>query len=53
MPILQHSVLEAIEGHLIAGLKDMSSRRQNSGHIGTRQIQRLLDTVTEKAGLQR
>lgn len=51
--ILPTPALEALETHLNGREEgDMSSQVEDSGHISTRQIQRLMNTVAEKAGLQ-
>jgi hypothetical protein len=36
----------------MAGMMDIVFEGRDMGHISTRQIQRLLDTVAERAGLQ-
>ncbi|MDD1759203.1 MAG: tyrosine-type recombinase/integrase [Methanothrix sp.] len=50
--ILPKPVLEALEGHLKGRNEGYVFQGRDMGHISTRQIQRLLDTVAERAGLQ-
>ena len=50
--ILPRPALEALQSHLNGREDGYVFEGRDSGHISTRQIQRLLDTVAEKAGLQ-
>ena len=50
--ILPEPVLEALQGHLNGREEGYVFQGRDHGHISTRQIQRLLDTVAERAGLQ-
>ena len=50
--ILPKPVLEALKTHLNGRDVGYVFEGRDMGHISTRQIQRLLDTVAEKAGLQ-
>jgi integrase len=50
--ILPKPVLEALQNHLNGQDVGYVFQGRDSGHISTRQIQRLLDNVAEKAGLQ-
>ena len=43
---------DALEGYLNGRDDGYVFQGRDSGHISTRQIQRLLDTVAERAGLQ-
>ena len=49
---LAKPVLEALQGHLNGRDEGYVFHGRDMGHISTRQIQRLLDTVAERAGLQ-
>jgi site-specific recombinase XerC len=50
--IFPKPILEALKGHLNGREEGYVFEGRDMGHISTRQIQRLLDTVSEKAGLQ-
>jgi integrase len=50
--ILPRPVLEALAAHLLGRDSGYIFEGRNQGHISTRQIQRLLDDVAKKAGLQ-
>ncbi|MDD5700660.1 MAG: tyrosine-type recombinase/integrase, partial [Dehalococcoidales bacterium] len=50
--ILPKPVLEALEAHLNGREEGYVFEGRDSGHISTRQTQRLLDGVAERAGLQ-
>src|SRR5512136_1600946 len=50
--ILPKPVLEALQGHLNGRDVGYVFQGRDHGHISTRQIQRLLDTIAERAGLQ-
>ena len=50
--ILPKPVLEALKSYLNGREVGYVFEGRDMGHISTRQIQRLLDTVAEKAGLQ-
>ena len=50
--ILPRPVLEALEAHLNGRNDGYVFLGRDSGHISTRQVQRLLDYAAEKAGLQ-
>jgi integrase/recombinase XerD len=50
--ILPKPVLEALQNHLNGQDVGYVFQGRDSGHISTRQIQRLLDEAAEKAGLQ-
>jgi site-specific recombinase XerD len=49
---LVNSALQALEAHLKGRDEGYVFEGRDMGHISTRQIQRLLETVAEKAGLQ-
>ena len=51
--ILPKPVLEALQGHLNGREEGFVFQGRDMGHISTRQIQRLLDGVAERAGLRR
>ena len=50
--IMPKPVLEALQAHLNGREEGYVFQGRDMGHISTRQIQRLLDTVAERAGLQ-
>ena len=50
--ILPKPVLEALQGHLNGRDEGYVFQGRDSGHISTRQIQRLLNEAAERAGLQ-
>lgn len=50
--ILPKPALEALQSHLNGREEGYVFQGRDSGHISTRQIQRLLDGVAERAGLQ-
>ena len=50
--ILPRTALEALQSLLNGRNEGYVFQGRNNGHISTRQIQRLLDTVAQKAGLQ-
>lgn len=50
--ILPRPALEALQAHLNGRDEGYAFQGRDHGHIGTRQIQRLLDTIAKNAGLQ-